>query len=94
MVLDVRPSEEYAAGHLAGAISMPLEQLERRLAELPRDRPIVAYCRGPYCVLAVSAVETLRRHGFDAVRASEGVQEWRELGLTVIETVMAERSHP
>ena len=61
-------------GHLAGAISMPLEQLERRLAELPRDRPIVAYCRGPYCVLAVNAVETLRRHGFDAVRAPEGVR--------------------
>ena len=86
MVLDVRPSEEYAAGHLAGAISMPLEQLERRLAELPRDRPIVAYCRGPYCVLAVNAVEALRRHGFDAVRAPEGVREWRELGLNVTDT--------
>ena len=86
VVLDVRPSEEYAAGHLASAISMPLEQLERRLAELPRDRPIVAYCRGPYCVLAVSAVEALRRHGFDAVRAAEGVQDWRELGLTVTDS--------
>jgi rhodanese-related sulfurtransferase/DNA-binding transcriptional ArsR family regulator len=83
IVLDVRPSEEYEAGHLARAISMPLEDLERRLAELPRDVPIVAYCRGPYCVLAVSAVETLRRHGFDAVRAREGVREWRELGLSV-----------
>lgn len=83
VVLDVRPVEEYAAGHLASAVSMPLEKLERHLADLPRDRPIVAYCRGPYCVLAVSAVETLRRHGFDAVRASEGVQEWRELGLRV-----------
>ena len=86
VVLDVRPSEEYEAGHLAGAISMPLGQLERRLAELSKDRPIVAYCRGPYCVLAVSAVETLRRHGFDAVRASEGITEWRELGLDVIES--------
>jgi rhodanese-related sulfurtransferase/DNA-binding transcriptional ArsR family regulator len=86
VVLDVRPAEEYAAGHLASAISMPLEQLERRLAELPRDRPIVAYCRGPYCVLAVNAVEALRRHGFDAVRAPEGVQEWRALGLKVIHT--------
>lgn len=85
VVLDVRPAEEYAAAHLASAISMPLEQLEQRLAELPRDVPIVAYCRGPYCVLAVSAVETLRRHGFDAVRAPEGVQEWRELGLKVID---------
>jgi rhodanese-related sulfurtransferase/DNA-binding transcriptional ArsR family regulator len=86
VVLDVRPTEEYAAGHLANAVSMPLEQLERRLAELPKDKPIVAYCRGPYCVLSVSAVETLRRHGFDAVRAAEGVQEWRELGLKVIDT--------
>ena len=83
VVLDVRPAEEYAAGHLAGAVSMPLEQLERRLAELPQDRPIVAYCRGPYCVLAVDAVERLRRHGFDAVRAPEGVAEWRDLGLAV-----------
>ncbi|MBN1528957.1 MAG: metalloregulator ArsR/SmtB family transcription factor [Thermoleophilaceae bacterium] len=84
IVLDVRPPEEYEASHLANAVSMPLEELERHLAELPRDMPIVAYCRGPYCVLAVSAVETLRRHGFDAVRAPEGVQEWRELGLEVI----------
>ena len=83
VVLDVRPAEEFEAGHLASAVSMPLEQLERRLAELPRDRPIVAYCRGPYCVLAVNAVETLRRHGFDAVRATEGIAEWRELGLAV-----------
>jgi rhodanese-related sulfurtransferase/DNA-binding transcriptional ArsR family regulator len=83
VVLDVRPAVEYAAGHLAGAVSMPLEQLERRLAELPRDKPVVAYCRGPYCVLAVSAVETLRRHGFEALRAVEGVEEWRQLGLEV-----------
>jgi rhodanese-related sulfurtransferase/DNA-binding transcriptional ArsR family regulator len=86
VVLDVRPAEEYEAGHLATAISMPLEQLERRLAELPRDKPIVAYCRGPYCVLSVTAVETLRRHGFVAVRAAEGVQEWREIGLEVTES--------
>jgi ArsR family transcriptional regulator len=87
VVLDVRPGEEYAAGHLASAVSMPLEQLERRLAELPRDKPIVAYCRGPYCVLAVHAVETLRRHGFDAVRAPEGVAEWSALGLQITEEV-------
>lgn len=86
VVLDVRPAEEYAAGHLASAVSMPLEELERRLSELPRDRPIVAYCRGPYCVLAVNAVETLRRHGFDATRAAKGVTEWGELGLDVIES--------
>ena len=70
------------AAHVAGALSMPLEELERRLGELPRDRQIVAYCRGPYCVLAVNAVEPLRRHGFDAVRAPESVEDWRELGVT------------
>jgi rhodanese-related sulfurtransferase/DNA-binding transcriptional ArsR family regulator len=85
IVLDVRPPEEYDAAHVAGALSMPLEELERRLGELPRDRQIVAYCRGPYCVLAVSAVETLRRHGFDAVRAPESVEDWRELGISVID---------
>ena len=85
VVLDVRPPEEYDAAHGAGAVSMPAEELERRLGELPRGRQIVAYCRGPYCVLAVSAVETLRRHGFDAVRAPESVQDWRELGVAVID---------
>ena len=85
IALDVRPSEEYEAAHVAGALSMPLEELERRLGELPRDRQIVAYCRGPYCVLAVSAVETLRRNGFAAVRAPESVEDWRELGVSVIE---------
>jgi rhodanese-related sulfurtransferase len=85
IVLDVRPPEEYDAAHVAGALSMPLEELERRLGELPRDRQIVAYCRGPYCVLAVNAVETLRRHGFDAVRAAESVEDWRELGVSVID---------
>ena len=84
IVLDVRPPEEYDAAHVAGAISMPLKELERRLDELPRDRQIVAYCRGPYCVLAVNAVEALRRHGFDAVRAPESVEDWRELGVSVI----------
>ena len=84
IVLDVRPPEEYATAHVEGALSMPFKELERRLGELPRDRQIVAYCRGPYCVLAVSAVETLRRHGFDAVRAPESVVEWRELGVSVI----------
>jgi rhodanese-related sulfurtransferase len=83
VVLDVRPAEEYAAGHVAGAVSLPLEQLERRLAELPRDRLLVAYCRGPYCVLALEAVETLRRHGFEAVGARQGVRDWRALGLEV-----------
>jgi rhodanese-related sulfurtransferase len=85
IVLDVRPPEEYDAAHVAGALSMPLEELERRLGELPRDRQVVAYCRGPYCVLAVSAVETLRRHGFEAVRATESVDDWRALGISVID---------
>jgi rhodanese-related sulfurtransferase/DNA-binding transcriptional ArsR family regulator len=84
LVLDVRPVEEYAAAHVAGALSVPLEELERRLEELPRDRQIVAYCRGPYCVLAADAVDTLRRHGLDAVRATEAVQDWRALGVPVV----------
>jgi rhodanese-related sulfurtransferase/DNA-binding transcriptional ArsR family regulator len=82
-VLDVRPSEEYRAGHLPGALSIPLAELRRRLAELPRDREIVAYCRGPYCVLSVEAVEILRAEGFRAVRMEEGVQEWQQRGLNI-----------
>lgn len=80
-VLDVRPSEEYRAGHIAGALSVPLEQLEHRLAELPREREVVAYCRGPYCVLAVRAVELLRAKGFTALRLEDGVREWSARGL-------------
>lgn len=79
-VLDVRPPEEYAAGHIAGALSVPLEELEARLADLPREQRIVAYCRGPYCVLAVKAVELLRFHGFEAVRLEDGVLDWRARG--------------
>ena len=82
-VLDVRPPEEYRAGHLPGALSIPLPELRRRLAELPRDREIVAYCRGPYCVLSVEAVEILRAEGFRAVRMEEGVQEWQLCGLSI-----------
>ncbi|MDZ4064225.1 MAG: metalloregulator ArsR/SmtB family transcription factor, partial [Coriobacteriia bacterium] len=83
IVLDVRPRTEYEAGHLPFAESLPLEQLEYRLASLPRDRQIVAYCRGPYCVLAVEAVERLREKGFDAVRLKDGVREWQEYGLPI-----------
>jgi len=83
VVLDVRPREEYDAGHLPGAASIPLGELERRLSELPRDKEIVAYCRGPYCVLAVKAVEMLRERGYEAVRLEDGVQEWSEHGLPV-----------
>jgi len=80
MVLDVRPADEYASGHLPGALSVPLSELESRLSELPRDREIVAYCRGPYCVLSVEAVELLRQRGYEAVRMDDGVHDWRGRG--------------
>ncbi len=79
-VLDVRPAEEYRAGHVPGARSIPQAELERRLAELPRNREVVAYCRGPYCVMAFEAVELLRKHGFRARRMAQGVLEWRARG--------------
>ena len=82
-VLDVRPQEEYQAGHITGAISIPLAELKDRLAELPRDQEIVAYCRGPYCVLAAQAVELLREHGLRVVRLEDGVADWRAYGLRV-----------
>lgn len=82
-VLDVRPVEEYRAGHLPGAISVPLKELERRLAEIPKHRPVVAYCRGPYCVLAIRAVELLRQHGYRATRLEDGIPDWRGHGLPV-----------
>jgi len=82
-VLDVRPPEEYRAGHIPGAISVPLKELKARLSKLPRDREIVAYCRGPYCVLAINAVKLLRSHGFVAVRLEDGVPEWRAEGLPI-----------
>jgi rhodanese-related sulfurtransferase len=82
-VLDVRPPEEYRAGHIQGALSIPLRELERRLSDLPRDRDVVAYCRGPYCVLAVEAVEMLRAHGFSAFRLEQSVQDCRAEGLAV-----------
>jgi rhodanese-related sulfurtransferase/DNA-binding transcriptional ArsR family regulator len=83
VVLDVRPLEEYQAGHLPGALSIPLDELERRLGELPRDREVVAYCRGPYCLLAVEAAALLREHGFAAMRLDAGVQEWRAQGFAL-----------
>jgi rhodanese-related sulfurtransferase len=82
-VLDVRPEDEYRAGHIPGALSVPLDQLERLLSELPREQEIVAYCRGPYCVLAVEAVEMLRKFGFKAIRLEGGIQDWRAMGLAV-----------
>ncbi|MGM0486775.1 MAG: ArsR/SmtB family transcription factor [Planctomycetota bacterium] len=82
-VLDVRPAEEHRAGHIPGAVSIPLKELEDRLSELPRGQEIVAYCRGPYCVLAIRAVEMLRAKGFRAVRLEDGVQDWRARGFPV-----------
>lgn len=82
-VLDVRPAEEHRAGHIRGAISIPLKELEARLSELPRNQEIVAYCRGPYCVLAIRAVEVLREKGFRAVRLEDGVSDWRARGFAV-----------
>lgn len=82
-VLDVRPRDEYEAGHIPGAVSMPIEELERRLAEIPADRPVVAYCRGPFCVFASEAVDTLQKHGFVAERMAGGVPEWRLAGREV-----------
>lgn len=83
IVLDVRPPEEYRAGHIPGAVSIPLKDLRSQLAKLPRRREIVAYCRGPYCVLAVEAVKLLRAKGFRAVRMELGVPEWRAEGFPV-----------
>ncbi len=89
-VLDVRPPEEYRAGHIPGAISVPLSELDSRLAELPADREIVAYCRGPYCVLAIEAVELLRERGFEATRLEDGVPDWRARGFPVAASEQAE----
>jgi rhodanese-related sulfurtransferase len=83
IVLDVRPVEEYRAGHIPGALSVPLKKLKRHLSELPHDQEIVAYCRGPYCVLAMQAVEILRAKGFNAVRLEEGVQDLRAIGFPI-----------
>lgn len=83
VVLDVRPELEYAAGHIPGARSIPLDQLTGRLAELPADTEVVAYCRGPYCVLAPEAVTLLRRAGRRARRLEDGLPEWRQAGLRV-----------
>ena len=82
-VIDVRPREEYVAAHIPGAISVPLAQLGKRLGELQKRRDVVAYCRGPYCVMALDAVALLRRKGFRAYRMEHGVPEWRAQGWRV-----------
>ena len=82
-VIDVRPHEEYAAGHIPAAVSLPLDELAERLAELPDDHDIVAYCRGAYCVLAHEAVRLLTDHGRSAMRLADGMLEWRLADLPV-----------
>lgn len=90
-LLDVRPAEEFRAGHIPGALNVPIADLTARLAELPKYRDVVAYCRGPYCVMAIEAVELLRKKGFRAQRMEQGVVEWRARGLPVERSVVAER---
>ncbi len=83
VVLDVRPEPEFAAGHIAGALSVPAHELLRRLREVPKDREVVAYCRGPFCVYADDAVRTLRRRGYRAARLEDGYPEWARAQLPV-----------
>jgi rhodanese-related sulfurtransferase len=83
VVLDVRPVEEYQAGHIPGALSIPLAELRKRVNALPKSHEIVAYCRGPYCVMAIEAVELLRKKGFRAQRMEQGVIEWRARGWRI-----------
>lgn len=83
VVIDVRPEEEYRAGHIAGARSIPVGQLAARLAELPRDATVVAYCRGPYCVMSYDALALLKAHGRRGLRLAEGLPDWRAAGHAV-----------
>lgn len=83
-VIDVRPQDEYMSGHVDGAINVPPGTLDRHLAVLPRDRPIVAYCRGPYCVMSFEAVGQLRAHGFDVRRFDTGFPQWKAAGLPIV----------
>lgn len=82
-LLDVRPEQEYAAGHLPGALNIPVEELQARLRELPAGQTIVAYCRGPFCALSQDAVRLLRERGLEAVRFDSGYPEWKASGLPV-----------
>jgi rhodanese-related sulfurtransferase len=88
VLIDVRPSEEFAAGHIDGARSIPIDELERRLSELPDDREVIAYCRGPFCAYAHQAVRTLKHAGRTARRLEEGWPEWklRERSDAVVQT--------
>lgn len=82
-VLDVRPEDEFAAGHLPGALNIPVSDLQRRLGELPSDREVIAYCRGPYCVMSFEAVAALRARGYLVRRLEDGYPEWKAAGLPV-----------
>jgi rhodanese-related sulfurtransferase/DNA-binding transcriptional ArsR family regulator len=82
-VLDVRPAEEFAAGHLPGALNVPVEKLQAYLSKLPKRKEVIAYCRGPYCLMSFEAVEKLRKRGFKAKRLADGYPEWRAAGLPV-----------
>ena len=94
VVIDVRPADEYAAGHLPGAVSIPLDELASRLAEIPADVEVVAYCRGRYCVLSHRAVRLLLDHGFDARLAADGMLEWRADGVPITNRAMTAASRP
>lgn len=83
VVLDVRPPEEFAAGHLPGAVNIPIHELERRLKELPKRQEVIAYCRGPYCLMSYDAVSLLRKKGRKARRLEAGLPEWRAAGLPI-----------
>jgi len=83
IVIDVRPEEEFAAGHLPYARSLPLAELKKRLKQLPKDKPVVAYCRGPFCLMAQDAVALLQKQGFRAQHLEDGVAEWRARGLPI-----------
>lgn len=83
LVLDVRPAQEFASAHLPHARSLPVDELKKRLAELPQDVPVVAYCRGPFCLMAKDAVQLLRKKGYRAFHLTDGVAEWRARGLPI-----------
>jgi ArsR family transcriptional regulator len=85
-VLDVRPEDEFVLGHLPGALNIPLAELERRLGELPKGREVIAYCRGPYCVLSFEAVAALRLRGYRVRRLEDGYPEWKAAGLPIVTT--------
>lgn len=83
IVIDVRPRDEYESAHLPYAISLPLSELKAKLKQLPKSKEIVAYCRGPYCLMAVEAVQLLKRRGFKAIRLDDGVREWKSAGFPI-----------